>query len=49
MVSDKRTGIQIRNTSIQKDISIVGGGIKIEASQKPIATNFTANEGWIYI
>jgi Mg-chelatase subunit ChlD len=53
MDSEKRTGIQISQKSSSQEISIVGGGIKIKASEKPIATNFStnfaANAGWLYI
>ena len=49
MASDKRTGIQIQHTPMQKEVSIVGGGIKIAASEKPIAANINVNQGWIYI
>ncbi len=49
MGSEKRTGIQITQTPIHKEVSIVSGGIKIEASEKPIATNFAIKEGWLYI
>jgi Mg-chelatase subunit ChlD len=48
MDSEKRTGIQIRQTPIHKEVSIVSGGIKIAASEKPIATNFAIKEGWLY-
>jgi molecular chaperone DnaK len=49
MESEKKTGIQISRTGIQKDISIVNGGIKIAASEKPIATNFTIKEGRVFL
>jgi len=49
MADEKRTGIQITRTPTQKEVSIVGGGIKIAASQKPIAANFAVRSGWIYV
>jgi uncharacterized protein with von Willebrand factor type A (vWA) domain len=49
MENEKRTGIQISHKSDNAEISIVGGGIKIAASEKPIATNFVASWGKIYV
>lgn len=49
MDAEKRTGIQISHTSPKQDISIVGGGIKIAASEKPIAASLEVNWGKVYI
>lgn len=49
MNSEKGTGIQISNQSTGQEISVIGGGIKIKASEKPIATRFAVNWGWLYI
>jgi len=49
MDSEKRTGIQISHNTNNKEISIVSGGIKIIASEKPIASSFIVNWGRIYI
>jgi Mg-chelatase subunit ChlD len=49
MESEKRTGIQISNAPIQQQVSIVNGGIRIAASEKPIATNFTIKEGRVFL
>lgn len=49
MDNEKRTGIQISHEPTHEEISIVSGGIKIAASEKPIASNFAVNWGWIYI
>ncbi len=49
MDSEKKTGIQISRQPGKEEVSIVAGGIKISASEKPITTSFVANWGWIYI
>jgi Mg-chelatase subunit ChlD len=49
MDSDKRTGIQISHQPVGKEISVVGGGIKISASEKPLSTSFVTDWGKIYI
>jgi molecular chaperone DnaK len=49
-VNDKpKTGIQIFHQPTPKEISVVDGGIKISASEKPITGSFAANTGRIYI
>jgi Mg-chelatase subunit ChlD len=45
----KRTGIQISQQPGNKEISIVGGGIKIAASEKPINSSFAGTQGKVYI
>jgi Mg-chelatase subunit ChlD len=49
MADEKRTGIQITRAPGQKEVAIVSGGIKIAASQQPIAANFAVKNGWIYV
>jgi uncharacterized protein with von Willebrand factor type A (vWA) domain len=49
MESEKRTGIQISPKPNRTEITISGGGIKIVASEKPIATHFVTDWGKIYI
>ena len=46
---EERKGIQITHKRDNEEISIVGGGIKIAASGKPISTSFVVNWGRIYI
>jgi Mg-chelatase subunit ChlD len=49
MDNEKRTGIQISQKQDTHEISIVSGGIKILASEKPIATSFEVKWGVVYI
>jgi molecular chaperone DnaK len=49
MDTEKRTGIQLTHQPSKQEISIVDGGIKIKASEKPIATSFLVNYGKIFI
>jgi uncharacterized protein with von Willebrand factor type A (vWA) domain len=48
MDSERRTGIQISHKSNQAEISIVGEGIKIIASEKPITSSFVNDWGKVY-
>ncbi len=48
MENQKSTGIQISNKP-NEQIAVVGGGIKILASGKPILANFTRDWGNIYL
>jgi tRNA 2-selenouridine synthase SelU len=49
-VNDKpKTGIQIFQKPTPKEISVVDGGIKISASEKPITGSFAENAGKIYV
>ena len=48
MNKEKSTGIQISQKPIGQEISVTGGGIKIKASEKPIATSFAVALGWLY-
>jgi uncharacterized protein YegL len=49
MESEKRTGIQISQAAGNKEVSIVDGGIKISASEKPVASSFAVKWGRIYV
>ncbi len=49
MNNENRTGIQISGDSTKQEISVVGKGIQIRASEKPIASIFGGNWGWLYI
>jgi Mg-chelatase subunit ChlD len=49
MDSEKRTGIQISQKPDKKEVSMVDGGIKITASEKPVAASFVVNWGKIYV
>jgi uncharacterized protein with von Willebrand factor type A (vWA) domain len=49
MDAEKRTGIQISLKPAKEEISLVAGGIKINASAKPIASSFATKWGWIYV
>lgn len=49
MEKEKNTGIQITNKPASKEISIVDGGIKIQASSKPISVGFAVNYGKVYL
>jgi Mg-chelatase subunit ChlD len=49
MDNDKKTGIQLSRQPATREISVVGGGIKINASEKPIASSFVSDSGWIYM
>ncbi|MDD5703467.1 MAG: VWA domain-containing protein [Dehalococcoidales bacterium] len=46
---ERNTGIQISRQQGGKEISIVSGGIKIVASEKPISTSFVLRSGRVYI
>jgi Mg-chelatase subunit ChlD len=49
MYDEKKTGIQISRQSSNKEISIVGGAIKIAASEEPITSSFVVNWGRIFM
>jgi molecular chaperone DnaK len=49
MDTEKRTGIQLSHQPDNHEISIVNGGIKIIASDKPISTSFEVKWGAVYI
>lgn len=49
MESEKRTGIQISHKPNNAEITVAGGGIKINASDKPVVTRFVADWGKIYV
>ena len=48
MDKENRTGIQISHKP-NEEITTTNGGIKIIAATKPIAANFTTNQGSVYI
>jgi Mg-chelatase subunit ChlD len=49
MVNENKTGLQISQKSDKTDISIVNGGLKIAASEKPVSANLENNWGRVYI
>jgi Mg-chelatase subunit ChlD len=49
MENDKRTGIQITQQPANREISIVDGGIKIYASEKPLNSSFVVDWGRVYV
>jgi Ca-activated chloride channel homolog len=49
MNAENKTGIQISHKPGTADISIVGGGIKINASAKPISSQFATKWGWTFV
>lgn len=49
MDSEKRTGLQISGKPNNTDIALTSGGIKISASEKPIAASFVVDWGKIYV
>jgi molecular chaperone DnaK len=49
MDAEKKTGIQISQQSKNADISFVSGGLKILASEKPVAASLEINWGLVYI
>lgn len=46
---DKRKGIDIAKQSESTEISLVGGGIRIDASGKPVEARFEQNWGKVYM
>jgi Mg-chelatase subunit ChlD len=48
MDSEKRTGIQITQQPANREISIVNGGLKIMASEKPLNSSLAVDWGRVY-